>query len=101
MFILLAGQVWCANHYLISSGLMANLIQSYTRLDEEFLLPDNANRNRQQLALLYERIYGGPQAVVESEAARTVLGLTFAILINIICITVELQLLHEQRGTGG
>lgn len=96
MFLFLVGTIWMFNHRLVASGTFSCIIRNYTDLDEESLMPESSFDNAHQLSRLYDVIYGSPGAMLASDSVKTLLWLTFAILLNLICITIELQLFQEQ-----
>ena len=53
----------------------------------------------QRLALTYEAIYGQPESYIESDSARTGLWLIIALLLNVVCIRIELLLFQDLMGT--
>ena len=62
--------------------------------DEE---PETARHHN--LALTYEAIYGPSESYVESETTRTWLWFIFALLLNVVCIRIELLLFKDMMET--
>lgn len=59
---------------------------------------ESAELNTHRLALTYETIYGPSDTFIESENSRTMLWLIFALLLNMICIRIELLMFQEMMG---
>jgi hypothetical protein len=98
VFVLFVGPIWFLSHHLVSSGAFLRILRDYTSLEEDFFMQDSPIDNAHQLSRLYDAIYGSLAAMVESDRTRTLLWLTFAMLLNLICITIEMQLFQEQIG---
>jgi hypothetical protein len=58
--------------------------------------PETARHHN--LALTYEAIYGPSESYVESESSRTWLWFIFALLLNVVCIRIELLLFEDMMG---
>jgi hypothetical protein len=96
VLIVFMGPIWFLNHYLVSSGTFLWVVRNYSGLGEEISMQDSPIDNAHQLSRLYDKIYGSLVVFVESDSARTLLWLAFAMLLNLICITIELELFQEQ-----
>lgn len=93
--------IWFANHLWISSGSFTRFIREnweFPQHDElstpafRVIMDHNASR---RLSLVYEKIYAPATLVLDSDGARTIFWLTLTLLVNVICTTVEWQLLQE------
>lgn len=103
VYVSLAGAIWMFNHYLISSGTFLRIIGyiEHPSHNPPFNGPINSTLSQQsmddtsQLYLLYETIYAPVTTMIESDVASAMLWLTFTLLANVICISIELTLFQD------
>jgi hypothetical protein len=88
------------NQYLISSGALARAFSQYNIMEQPMAADEEPETARHHnLALTYEAIYGPSESYVESETTRTWLWFIFALLLNVVCIRIELLLFKDMMET--
>lgn len=91
VFTVITGIIWAFNLRLISSGAIQRVFRRHPINGQE-----NTNR---QLALTYEAIYGPPTNFVESESTKLWMLVMFALLLNVICIRLEILMFREMMAS--
>jgi hypothetical protein len=95
--VLFIAAIWLLNVRLISSGLLMSAFGRYLEDEESVGDEESADalNTARRLALTYEAIYGPSESYVEAESTRTWLWLIFALLLNMICIRIELLMFQD------